>query len=266
MLAVFAFFASLFAVKSLAADKKPQIVAGDVEYKSGEATMKGYVAYDDQSKGKLPVVLVVPEWWGNNEYAHMRARMLAELGYLAMAVDMYGDGKVAVTPGDAQALAGPFYKSPAMGVERIEAAMTYLAGHPRANMKLVAAVGYCFGGSMVLNAALSGSKLVAAVSFHGGLKTVAPKKGKVQARVLVCHGAADSFVPEAEVKAFKEQMAAAAVQYKFIAYDDATHAFTNPAATETGKKFDMPIRYNEAADKKSWDDMKGFLENAFVGR
>ncbi|MBX2906968.1 MAG: dienelactone hydrolase family protein [Taibaiella sp.] len=258
-----AFFALLLSVTPLFAEANANIVGEEVTYSSKKTTFKGYVAYDSSKTGRRPIVLVVPEWWGNNDYPRMRARMLAELGYLAMAVDMYGDGKLAEDPKTAQELSSPFYKNAALGKERIEAAITFINKHRLANPKKIAAVGYCFGGSMALNAALLGSNLSAAVSFHGGLKTPQAKRDAVRAKLLVCHGGADSFVPEADVAAFRRNMATAGLPYKFIVYQQATHAFTNPAATETGKKFDLPIQYNENADKKSWNDMKRFLEDSF---
>lgn len=249
---------------ALRAQERASSIAGEeVSYKGKNVMLKGYIAYDSSRHGRLPVVIVIPEWWGNNDYPRMRARMLAELGYLAMAADMYGDGKLAEDPTQAQALSALFYKNPALGKERIEAAAAFIRKHPRANPKKVAAIGYCFGGTMALNAALAGSNLAAVVSFHGGLKVSPPKKDAVRAKILVCHGGADPFVPEKDVSAFRKQMAAAGLPYKFIMYQRATHAFTNPSATETGKKFDLPIEYNENADKKSWTDMKRFLEDAF---
>jgi len=265
LLRFFATFAMFLSANQAIAGDNPNIVGEEVTYKSKNVVLKGYVAYDSSKPGRRPIVVVVPEWWGINEYPRMRARMLAEIGYLAMAVDMYGDGKLAENPTQAQSLSGPFYKNAALGKERIEAALMFIRQHPLANPKKIAAIGYCFGGSMALGAALAGTNLTAAVSFHGGLKTLQAKKDAVRAKILVCHGGADSFVPEADVASFRKTMAAAGLPYKFIVYQQATHAFTNPEATETGKKFGLPIEYNENADKKSWNDMKRFLEDAFKG-
>lgn len=258
-----AFFALIFSVKPVFAGDNENIVGEEVTYSIKKTSCKGFIAYDSSKAGRRPIVLVVPEWWGNNDYSRMRARMLAELGYLAMAVDMYGDGKLAEDPQTAQALSAPFYKTATLGKERIDGAITFIIKHRLANPKKIAAVGYCFGGSMVMGAALSGSNLTAAVSFHGGLKMLQPKRDVAKAKLLVCHGGADSFVPDADVATFRKNMATAGLPYKFIVYQQATHAFTNPAATETGKKFDLPIQYNENADKKSWNDMKRFLEDSF---
>lgn len=229
-----------------------------VTYTAGNVTLKGFVAYDEKKQGPRPVILVVPEWWGLTDYPRMRAKMLAEMGYLAMAVDMYGDGKLAPTPDEAQKAATPFYQNPQLGKERMDAALAKAKTFPQANTTKAVAIGYCFGGSMVLNYAKMGAPVLGVVSFHGGLQGVPPQKG-TKAEFLVCHGGADSFVPEDQVKAFKKSMDSAGVAYTFKVYDGATHAFTNPDATAKGEQFKMPIRYNGAADTASWNDMKSFL-------
>lgn len=240
------------------------VVGKEVEYQANGVTMKGYLAYDDARKGKRPGVLVVHEWWGHNEYARKRARMLAELGYTALAVDMYGDGKTAAHPKDAGAFAGEVKKNMDMATARFQAARTLLARHEMVDSKHIAAIGYCFGGGIVLEMARRGLDLDAVVSFHGSLGTQSPAQpGQVKAKVLVCNGEADPFVKPEQITALKKEMKNAKVDFKFESYPDAKHAFTNPAATEKGKKFNIPLAYNEAADKKSWLDMKSFLNKAF---
>jgi dienelactone hydrolase len=251
---------SLLAIAGYAQDGEHDILEQEVVYPCDGKNMYSFIAYDGDHKGKLPVAVVVPEWWGIDDYAKTRARMLAQLGYLAIAVDMYGEGKIAMDPKQAKEYATPFYTDPQLGKRRIEAAISRVKELPQADGERVIAVGYCFGGSMVLNAAKMGSDLKAAVSFHGGLATVPAKKGAVKGQILVCHGAADKFVSAADVKEFRGNLDAVGVPYEFIIYPEATHAFTNPESTETGKKFDLPIAYNEAADKKSWEDMKVFLK------
>lgn len=243
----------------------PSIKEEQVSYKAGDETMKSYVAYDENKQGPRPVVLVVPEWWGLTEYPRMRAKELAELGYLAMAVDMYGDGKIANNPDEAQKAATPFYTNLQMGKERLDAALAKVRSMPQADTSQTAAIGYCFGGSMVLNYGKMGAPVDGVVSFHGGLEGVPPQKG-VKAQFLICHGGADSFVPQAQVDAFKKSMDSAGIAYTFKVYEGATHAFTNPNATEVGKKFNMPIRYNAAADSASWNDMKAFFGKIFPGK
>ncbi|GAA4750718.1 dienelactone hydrolase family protein [Flavisolibacter ginsenosidimutans] len=229
-----------------------------VTYSANGTTLKGYVAYDEKKTGKRPIILVVPEWWGMTDYPRMRAKMLADLGYFAMAVDMYGDGKIAADPKEAQAAATPFYSNPQMGKERLDAALAKAKTFAQADTSQAVAIGYCFGGSMVLNYAKMGAPVLGVVSFHGGLQTVPPQKG-TKAQFLICHGGADSFVPQDQVDAFKKSMDSAGVAYTFKVYPGATHAFTNPAATEKGKQFNMPISYNAAADTASWNDMKAFF-------
>ena len=189
------------------------------------------MAYDENIEGKRPAVLVVHEWWGLNDYVKMRVRELAKLGYIAMALDMYGNGKRADNPTDAGNLAGPFYQNPQMAKERFDAALVKLKSYSQADASKVAAIGYCFGGTQVLNMANLGEDLVAVVSFHGGLKVVTPDKNLLKAQVLVCHGAADPFVPQAEVDLFRKQMDSIGAKYTFKAYEGATHAFSNPDAT-----------------------------------
>lgn len=250
----------VFSVFSISAEIKGE----EVMYKAGGVTMKGYVAYDASLKGKLPGILVVHEWWGCNEYVKKRARMLAELGYIAFAVDMYGDGKVAQDPKTAGEYASPFYKNPAMARERIEAALNQLKEYVQTDTTKIAATGYCFGGSMVLNMAKKGMDFRGVVSFHGNLSGEPAARGTCKAKILLCHGGADQFVKEEDIRHFRQNLDSAKVTYKFINYPGATHAFTNPDATATGKKFNMPIEYNAAADKKSWEDMKMFLKMVFL--
>ena len=235
----------------------------EVTYNDGALTLKGYVAYNEKQQGKRPAIIVVPEWWGNNDYTRTRAKMLAELGYIAIAADMYGDGKIAANPTDAQAYATPFYKDPQMGKSRIAAAIKKISSYPQADAGKIAAIGYCFGGSMVLSAAKLGMDLKGVVSFHGGLAGVPATAGTTKAKILVCHGGADNFISAEEIQKFKENLDNVKVPYTFKTYEGATHAFSNPAATATGKKFNMPIEYNEAADKQSWADMKEFLKKIF---
>jgi len=234
-----------------------------VTYTADGVTMKGYVAYNNAMQGTRPVVLVVPEWWGLNEYPRSRARQLAQLGYFAMAVDMYGEGKVAANPQEAQSLATPFYQNPQLAKTRLDAALAKAKTFAQANGTQTAAIGYCYGGYVVLNAAKLGSDLDGVVSFHGGLGGAAPVKELLKAKIFVAHGGADSFVPPADVDAFKKSMDSVGASYQFKVYPDATHAFTNPAATATGQKFNMPISYNEAADTTSWNDMKTFFAGIF---
>ena len=230
----------------------------NVSFAVDSVNSNSYVVYKDSGDQKLPVILVIPEWWGLNDYAKNRAKQLAEMGYLAMAVDMYGNSKMAANPQEAGAMATPFYNNPQLAKSRIDAALNKLSGHAKADTTRTAAIGYCFGGFVVLNAAKQGSNLDGVVSFHGGLAGVPPTKD-LRTAILVCHGGSDSFVPDAEVNQFRKQMDSVGANYQFKVYPNATHAFTNPEATEVGKRFNLPIAYDGAADTASWNDMKAFL-------
>ncbi|HCI14509.1 MAG: dienelactone hydrolase [Gallionellales bacterium GWA2_60_142] len=232
----------------------------EVTYTANGTTMKGWIAYDDAVKGKRPAVLVVHEWWGHNDYARKRANMLAELGYVALAVDMYGDGKLANHPDDAGKFAGEVAKNKPMAKARFEAAMKLLRKQRNVDGGKLAAIGYCFGGSVVLQMAREGEALRGVASFHGGLTTDAPAQaGKVKAQVRVFTGADDKMIPPAQVDAFKQEMEQAGVNYKVVSYPGAMHSFTNPDADGFAKKFNMPLAYNAEADKDSWSQLQTFF-------
>jgi dienelactone hydrolase len=242
---------------------KSSIKEENITYIVDGVTMNGFIAYNSDLKGKRPAILVVPEWWGLNDYPKNRARQLASLGYIAMAVDMYGNGKIAADPKEAQALAGTFYQNPQLGKTRLDAAIKKIKEFQQTDPANVAAIGYCFGGSVVLNSAKLGSDLKGVVSFHGGLAGVKPDKNLLKAKILVCHGGSDKFVPQHDVDVFKHQLDSVGASYTVNVYPNATHAFSNPDATATGKKFNMPIEYNAEADKNSWNDMKMFFASLF---
>ena len=225
--------------------------------------MNGFVAYDESSDKKRPVVLIVHEWWGLNDYIKSRTKQLAELGYFAMAVDMYGDGKTVLSPTDASVLAMPFYKDPLLAKSRFDAALAKVKTYPEADASKIAAIGYCFGGAQVINVAKLGEDLKGVVSFHGNLNVVPVNKDLLKTPILVCHGASDAFVSPEEVATFKHDMDSIGATYTFKSYPDATHAFTNPNATEKGKEYNIDIKYNAAADSASWKDMKEFFAQIF---
>lgn len=242
----------------------PNIKEEAVTYTSDNLTSKGYVVYDENKRGKRPGVIVVHEWWGVGDYERKRARQLAEMGYIALVADMYGDGKTADNPQKAMALATSFDKNLKRSREGIDGALKKLKGYPETDTANIAAIGYCFGGGVVLNAAKLGANLKGVVSFHGNLSGVPARKELLKAKVLVCHGEADKFVSLKDITAFKKSLDSIGADYTFKTYDNATHAFTNPASTETGKKFSMPIEYNAAADSASWNDMKVFFGRIFT--
>lgn len=241
-----------------------EVVGKEVSYQSGGTTLKGYLAYDDSIKGQRPGVLVVHEWWGHNEYARIRAEMLAEQGYTALAVDMYGDGRQAGHPDDAGKFAAAVRNNMPQAEARFRAAMALLKAHASVDPQQIAAIGYCFGGGIVLEMARRGVELAGVASFHGSLGTANPaQQGKVKAKVLVMNGAEDPFVKSEQIVAFKKEMEQAGVDYRFINYPGARHSFTNPQANRFGEKFGLPLAYNEKADQQSWKELMGFFDTLF---
>lgn len=247
-------------------NKKSDIKTKSISYKIGDQNFRGYLAWKDDGKKTKPGILVVHEWWGFNEYIKMRTDMLAELGYVAMAVDMYGDGKVYDTAAEAQNAAGYIFSHPELLKERMEKGYEILTSEKTVDKKHVSAIGYCFGGTVVLNAAAMGLPLETVVSFHGGLNGFKASPAMKNTKVLICNGAADMFVTQADIDNFKSEMQKYNITYEFKNYEGATHAFTNKYSTEAGKKFNMPIAYNEAADKASWQDMILFFNKYFPNK
>jgi dienelactone hydrolase len=239
------------------------IVRKEIDYKAGKTALKGYLFYDENKTKKSPGIIVVHEWWGNNDYNQRRAKMLAELGYTAFAADMYGNGLVVDNPGEAQKSAGVIYADMGLLKERMTAAYDVLVNSGVADPERIAAIGYCFGGTVVINAANAGVPLDAVVSFHGGLAGFKVDPIIKNTAVLVCNGAADKFVSSEDKDNFKNQMNALGAVFEFKEYEGALHAFTNPESTDAGKKFNMPIAYNAAADSASWNDMKAFFSKYF---
>lgn len=244
---------------------KAEIKTETITYAVGETSMTGYLAYDDAISGPRPGVLVVHEWWGHNDYARKRAEMLAKLGYTAFALDMYGDGKVADHPDTAKAFMQAVASNLPEAERRFVAARAVLELQPTVDKQHIAAIGYCFGGGMVLHMARVGMDLDGVVSFHGSLGTdVAAQPGAVKARVLVFTGADDPFVPLEQVQAFEREMVAANAMYELVSYSGVKHSFTNPAADDFGQRFNMPLAYNVQADAASWNRMQAFLKTVFA--
>jgi dienelactone hydrolase len=244
---------------------KTSIVTKEITYQLDTLVMKGYIAYDSSVHQKRPGILVVHEWWGLNDYARMRTRMLAELGYTAMAVDMYGNNRMGETPELAGKYAGEVMSNPAVAIARFSLAYNHLKEQESVDSAKIGAIGYCFGGGVVLLMARSGMNLSGVVSFHGSIGTKTPvQKGNIKGSVLVCNGGADKFITPEQIESFKKEMENAGVDYKFISYPGAVHAFTNPDADLNAKKFNLSnIGYNEAADKQSWEEMKSFFTRIF---
>ncbi|HET6425366.1 MAG TPA: dienelactone hydrolase family protein [Planctomycetaceae bacterium] len=225
-----------------------------ITYKDGDQECVGFLAWNDSASEKSPGVLVVHEWWGLNDYARDRAKQLAELGYVAFACDMYGDGKVTEHPKDAQAMATETRRNVAAWRKRAQAGLAVLKAQPTVKMDKIAAMGYCFGGSTALQLAYSGEKLEAVATFHAALPAPTAEEAKqIRARILVCHGADDSFIPPAAVTSFKKALDDAAVVNQVVSYPGAVHSFTVPDAD----KHNIPgMKYNKTADEESWKQMK----------
>ncbi|KPB54256.1 Dienelactone hydrolase [Pseudomonas coronafaciens pv. oryzae] len=237
-----------------------------VDYKSADGTkLVGYYAYDDAIKGPRPGILVVHEWWGLNDYAKRRARDLAALGYSAMAIDMYGEGKNTEHPKDAMGFMQAALKDSDASDKRFDAGLEQLKKQPQTDPKKIAAIGYCFGGKIVLDAARRGEPLLGVVSFHGALVTNTPAKTGIKVPMLVEHGAKDSMVTPENVAAFKKEMDDAKADYTFVSIDGAKHGFTNPDADRLshGEHGGPDIGYDKAADQSSWADMQKFFKKIF---
>ena len=263
MKAVLNLFVSLL-VLGLSSPVLAEIKTQKLTYQSGDTTMVGYLAYDAKATGKRPGILVVHEWWGHNDYVRSPAHQLAKLGYVALALDMYGDGKTADHPKDAGRFAGQVRNNMPVAQQRFEAAYALLKSVSQTDPDKIAAIGYCFGGGIVLEMARRGVDLNGVVSFHGSLGTSQPaEKGAFKARVLVLNGEADPFVKPEQIAAFKQEMRDAGVDYEFVNYPGALHAFTNPGATARGKQFKLPLAYSPEADKASWKKMQQFLDSVF---
>lgn len=243
------------------------IQSQEITYQSGGVDLQGYVAWNADQQGPRPGVLVVHEWWGNNDYARRRANMLAELGYTGMAVDMYGGAKTADSPEEAGGLMNDLLADLGVVRDRFNAALEVLKGHATTDGARLAAIGYCMGGGIVLHMARYGADLAAVASFHGALPlAVAPQGegGEVTARIAVYHGEDDQFFSEEEVEAFKAEMHKTQADCLFVTLPGALHGFTNPLATANGEKYGIPLRYSELADSASWDHMQLVLESAFA--
>jgi dienelactone hydrolase len=240
------------------------MIAKNISYRDGDTELQGYFAYDDSKTGKRPGILVAPEWWGLNDYIRGRTEQLAGLGYAVFAIDMYGAGRIADTVEDAKAFSAPFFTDNARMRHRAAAGLDVLKRQPETDGTRLAAIGYCFGGTISLELARAGADILAAVSFHGGLSTECPAlRGVVKAQVLALNGGDDPFVPQEQKDAFIKEMTAAEVAFHSIDYPGTTHAFTNPAATERGKKFNLPLAYDAEADQKSWEEMKKLFNDVF---
>jgi dienelactone hydrolase len=249
------------AVLAIASFARADIRTSTIEYKDGDTVCQGYLAYDDAVTDPRPAVLVIPEWWGLTEYPKHRAEQLAKMGYVAFVADMYGSGRSTDDKDQAGAWAVPLLTDRTMLRARASAALNTLLVQKYVDKSRVAAIGYCFGGTCVLELARAGAPLAGVVSFHGNLsRTKDEGVDKIGAKILICHGAIDPMVPPKVVAEFETEMKEAKANYQINIYCNAQHAFTNPAADSHHME---GVAYNEQADKRSWAAMKDFFEEIF---
>lgn len=208
---------------------------------------------------KIPLVVIVHEWWGRTPYIESRGQMLNKEGYATLVVDLFGNAHTVATPTEAQALATPFYQNPQMGIDRLNKFIEAAKKDPHVDPSKIYVIGYCFGGTQALNLARSGADIKGVVSFHGGLAAGVPAKD-VKAKILAINGLADPMVPAKERAGFEKEMKSIKANYKVVNYKGASHAFTNPGATAIGKQYNIPIAYNKKADEGSWKELLKFLK------
>lgn len=257
-----------FSLPFLALATHAKLVTQPLAYEHAGVKLEGYLAFDDQKStaAKTPGVLIVPEWWGVNDYVKSRARQLAELGYVAVVADMYGAGVVTTDPKRAGELASPFYGQPLMA-ERARAGLDQLLKHKLVDSSRVAAIGYCFGGATVQALAYSGVPLSGIVSFHGSLIPAdAAAAARNRAKILICHGAVDPFIKPEDLDAFLRSMDEGKFDYQFVRYAGAVHAFTNPAADQAAANGLRGVGYNAAADRRSWSHLQTFFDEIFAAK
>ncbi len=232
-----------------------------VKYKDGDVELQGHLAWDDSIKGKRPGVLVVHEWWGLNDYAKQRAEQLAEMGYVAFALDMYGKDKVTEHPRQAGEWAGMIRKNVKAWRKRAELGLEILRKNKHVDPNKLAAIGYCFGGATVMQLAYNGNDLKGVVSFHGSLPVAGEDDAKrIKSKILVCHGAQDGFIPEERIQKFRKTLDDADADWQMIYYAGARHSFTNPDADKRGID---GLRYDKDADQRSWQHMQMFFDEIF---
>jgi dienelactone hydrolase len=250
----------VFVLLVVAGVVRAEVKTKTVEYKAGDVQCKGFLAWDDAIKGTRPGVLVVHEFWGLNDYARKRAEQLAKLGYVAFAADMYGAGQVTKHPKEAAKMAGMVRKNEKEWVARALAGLKVLRDNKMVDPDRVAAIGYCFGGSTVLQLAYHAAPVKAVVSFHGALPVPTEEQAKdIKAhkiKILICHGGADKFIPEKTVNEVRDALEKAGVNAQIVTYPNATHSFTVPTAAESG----LGTRYDPEADRRSWQEMQTLFQ------
>ena len=247
----------------LSAQAGAEIITQTIEYRQGDTVLEGYLAYNTSGPAHKPSVLIVHDWMGLGSYAKNRADQLARLGYVAFAADIYGKGVRPDNPKDAATTAAIYKNNRVLLRERIKAALDELRRQQMVDTGKIAAIGYCFGGTTVLELARSGADVRGVVSFHGGLDTPSPQDAKnIRSKVLVLHGADDPYVPAEQIKAFEDEMRGGNVDWQLVKYSKAVHSFTNPDAGIDNSK---GAAFNAEADYRSWEAMKSFFKEIFQG-
>ncbi|THD67896.1 dienelactone hydrolase family protein [Robertkochia marina] len=240
-----------------------EVMGKEVAYQTDSTTMRGYIAWNANAGEKRPGILVIHEWWGHNDYTRQRADMLAELGYVAFAVDMYGDGQQAEHPDEAGKFAGMVMQNMDEARARFNAALEVLKNNENVDPEKIAAIGYCFGGSVALTMANTGADLDAVAAFHSGINLPVGPSADLKAKVLVCNGAKDPMIAAEDVAAFTGAMDSVGADYKYVSYENAMHSFTSKAADSLGQKFQMPMAYDAEAAEKSWQELQALLKEVF---
>jgi len=252
---------SLVLLISIGGTAASKVKTMPVEYKEGTTVLEGYLAYDDAAKGKLPGVLVVHAWMGIDDNAKQRAEMLAGMGYVAFVADIYGKGVRPKDRDEASKQAGTYKKDRALMRKRVNAGLAALLARKEVDASKTAAIGYCFGGTTVLELARSGAKVAGVVSFHGGLDSPAPADGKnIKTKVLVLHGGSDKGISDADKLAFEKELTDAKVDWQLVEYGGAVHCFTHKDAGNDPSK---GCAYDAHADTRSWAAMKAFFDEIF---
>jgi dienelactone hydrolase len=257
----FGAMAALVLIFALAVESHDPLVTQTVQYQDGDTILQGYLAYDSSLPGKRPGILVVHEWWGLNDYTRKRTEALARLGYVALAADMYGKGMTTKDPKKAKQWSGHLKGTPLLRARALRA-LRVLSENERTDSGKLGAIGFCFGGTTVLELAYTGQPIAGVVSFHGGLPIARPEEVKqIQARILVLHGAEDSFVSKEQIDGFQAALHDSGVDWQMVFYGGAVHSFSNPAADSFGIN---GVAYNADAARRGWQAMKAFLDESFI--
>jgi dienelactone hydrolase len=251
------------AVESIQKEDPIQVIGKEITYESDTTLMRGYIAHNSALKEKRPGIIVVHEWWGHDDFARNKADELAEMGYVALAVDMYGEGKQAEHPEEAMAFSSSVMKNFDTAKQRFMAAMQTLKANENVNPDQISAIGFCFGGSVALSMANAGVDLDAVAVFHSGLGLPVMPSEKLTAKLLIQNGAEDMMITDEQENAFKDQLDAINADYEYIAYEGVKHSFTNKDADSLAKKYELPLAYDKEATEKSWENMKMLFEKVY---